>query len=77
MFCQRENLIQGDEHFECTFSHLEGLRCQISGLVTEEVFLGHPLRLPITLDDNTRPLVDLHKMLKSRKRYNLKLGFSW
>jgi hypothetical protein len=49
------HLIQGDEHFEHTFAHLEGLRGQISSLVTE-VFLGHPLRLPITLDDSTVPV---------------------
>jgi serine protease inhibitor ecotin len=49
------HLIEGDEHFEHTFTHLEGLRGQISSLVTE-VFLGHPLRLPIILDDSTLPV---------------------
>jgi hypothetical protein len=52
---QRAHLIEGDEHFEHTFAHLEGLRGQISSLVTE-VFSGHPLRLPITLDDSTLPV---------------------
>jgi hypothetical protein len=49
------HLIQGDEHFEHTFAHLEGLRGQISSLVSE-ASLGHPLRLPITLDDSTLPM---------------------
>jgi hypothetical protein len=48
-------LIEGDEHFEHTFAHLEGLRGQISSLVSE-AFLGHPLRPPITLDDSTLPV---------------------
>jgi hypothetical protein len=52
---QPAHLIEGDEHFEHTFAHLEGLRGQISSLITE-AFLGHPLRLPITLDDSTLPV---------------------
>jgi hypothetical protein len=52
---QPAHLIHGDEHFEYTFAQLEGLRGQISGLVTE-VFSGRPLRLPITLDDSTVPV---------------------
>jgi len=60
---QPAHLIQGDEHFEHTFAHLEGLRGQISCLVAE-VFLGHPLRLPIILDDST---LHLHKREESIK----------
>jgi serine protease inhibitor ecotin len=52
---QPAHLIQGDERFEHTFAQLEGLRGQVSSLVSE-VFLGHPLRLPITLDDSTAPV---------------------
>jgi hypothetical protein len=52
---QPAHLIEGDEHFERTFAHLEGLRGRINSLVTE-VFLGHSLRLPITLDDSTLPV---------------------
>jgi hypothetical protein len=52
---QPAHLIEGDEHFERTFALLEGLRGRINSLVTE-VFLGHSLRLPITLDDSTLPV---------------------